>query len=135
MLRELRKRAGLTQQELAEAVGISRPSITCYETGRLSLDVKVAKKIAKVLGCKWWELYDSDCEEERIPIEKDLMFPLLELKQGSEGKLHFFIMGEYEVTGQGNEFTFIYDHKKIAVRIEGQEIDELKKQYDSQLKK
>ena len=44
MLRELRKKAGLTQQELAEVVGISRPTITCYETGRLSLDVKVAKK-------------------------------------------------------------------------------------------
>jgi len=32
MLRELRVKAGLTQQELAEVVGISRPAITCYET-------------------------------------------------------------------------------------------------------
>lgn len=66
MLRELRKKAGLTQQELAEAVGISRPTITCYETGRLSLDVKIAKKIAKVLKCKWWELYENDEDEERL---------------------------------------------------------------------
>lgn len=135
MLRELRKKAGLTQQELAEVVGISRPAITCYETGRLSLDVKVAKKISKVLGCKWWELYEEGCKEKSIRSEKDLMIPLFELKQDGTGQLHFFMMGEYEVTGQGNEFAFIYNNKKIVVRIQGQEIDELRKNYDLQLKK
>lgn len=135
MLRELRKKAGLTQQELADAIGITEQAIGHYEVGRRQLSVSIAKKIAKVLGCKWWQLYESDCEEERILTEKDLMFSLFELKQGSEGKLHFFIMGEYEVTGEGNEFTFIYDNKKIVVRIEGREIDELKKQYESHLKK
>ena len=74
VLRELRKKAGLTQQELAEAVGISRPAITCYETGRLSLDVKIAKKIAKVLNYKWWELYEGDETEEQTETIEPVIF-------------------------------------------------------------
>ena len=57
---ELRKKAGLTQQELGEMVGLTQQAIGHYESGRSSLDVKVAKKIAKALGCKWWELYEDN---------------------------------------------------------------------------
>ena len=44
MLRELRKKAGLTQRELAEAVGITEQAIGHYEVGRRNLNVSLAKK-------------------------------------------------------------------------------------------
>lgn len=37
LLRHLRKRCGLTQQELADRWGLSRETITRYETGALPM--------------------------------------------------------------------------------------------------
>lgn len=74
MLRELRKKAGLTQQELAEAIGITEQAIGHYEMGRRQLSVPIAKKIAKALGCKWWELYEGDETEERDEVIEPVIF-------------------------------------------------------------
>ena len=46
-----RKDAGLTQQQLAEAVSVSRQSIISIERGRFDPTLKVAFRIAQVLGC------------------------------------------------------------------------------------
>lgn len=64
MLRVLRKKAGLTQRELAEAVCVTEQAIGHYETGRRKLSVQLAKKIARVLDCKWWELYEEGEEQK-----------------------------------------------------------------------
>ncbi len=74
MLRELRKKAGLTQRELAEAVGITEQAIGHYEVGRRNLNVSLAKKIAKVLNCKWWELYEDDEAEEQTETIEPVIF-------------------------------------------------------------
>src|SRR5579863_3338083 len=49
-LREARRSAKLTQDDLARAVGISRTSITNIETGRQPLYVHVLMRIAEILG-------------------------------------------------------------------------------------
>lgn len=47
-VRELRQRGdGLTQQQLAEAVGVSRQTIIAIERGRYSPSLEVALKIAR----------------------------------------------------------------------------------------
>jgi putative transcriptional regulator len=47
-VRELRQRGeGLTQQQLAEAVGVSRQTIIAIESGRYSPSLEVALKIAR----------------------------------------------------------------------------------------
>lgn len=51
-LRELREAAGLTQEQLAEAVGVARPLITRAETGAKELSLAVAAAVARELGCK-----------------------------------------------------------------------------------
>ena len=48
---ELRKAAGLSQEQLAIKVGVSRYSIIEYEKGRTSPTLQIANKIAHVLGC------------------------------------------------------------------------------------
>ncbi len=45
-VRELRTSAGMTQQALAEAVGVSRQTINAIETGRYMPSLEVALKIA-----------------------------------------------------------------------------------------
>lgn len=50
-VRELRRAGeGMTQQQLAEAVGVSRQTIIAIEGGRYSPSLEVALKIARVFG-------------------------------------------------------------------------------------
>ena len=54
---ELRKKAGLTQQELSEAAEVSRKSINAIENGVYVPSTVLALKIAKTLGCKVEDLF------------------------------------------------------------------------------
>ena len=56
-LEELRKRAGLTQQELSEAAEVSRKSINAIENGVYVPSTVLALKIAKTLNCKVEDLF------------------------------------------------------------------------------
>lgn len=48
-VRELRQRGkGMTQQQLAEAVGVTRQTIIAIESGRYSPSLEVALKIARI---------------------------------------------------------------------------------------
>ncbi len=56
-LEELRKAAGLTQQELSESAEVSRKSINAIENGVYVPSTVLALKIAKTLGCKVEDLF------------------------------------------------------------------------------
>jgi putative transcriptional regulator len=56
-LEELRKNAGLTQQELSESAGVSRKSINAIENGIYVPSTVLALKISKTLGCKVEDLF------------------------------------------------------------------------------
>ena len=47
---ELRKEQGLTQESLAELLGVSQQSVAAYEVGRLRIAVSMLPRLAKVLG-------------------------------------------------------------------------------------
>jgi putative transcriptional regulator len=51
-LEELRKEAGLTQQDLSEKAEVSRKSINAIENGIYVPSTVLALKIAKTLNCK-----------------------------------------------------------------------------------
>ena len=51
-LQEIRKSAGLTQQDLSESANVSRKSINAIENGVYVPSTVLALKIAKTLGCK-----------------------------------------------------------------------------------
>ena len=53
-IQELRKSKKLTQEELAEKIGIGTPNISYFETGRFSPAVATIEKIAEV---EIYELY------------------------------------------------------------------------------
>ena len=48
----LRKAKGLTQERMAELLGIDQSTVSSWEVGRSSPRVSQLKAIAKALGCK-----------------------------------------------------------------------------------
>ena len=56
-LEEIRKSAGMTQQELSESADVSRKSINAIENGIYVPSTVLALKIAKTLGCKVEDLF------------------------------------------------------------------------------
>lgn len=55
-LKDARRRAGLTQEELAAKAALSAQSIYFYESGRANPSHKALERLADVLGCTLDEL-------------------------------------------------------------------------------
>ena len=63
-IRELRKARRLSQEELADAVGTTRQTITSIEVGKYTASLPLAYKIAKFFGLTIEEVFDfSDLED------------------------------------------------------------------------
>ena len=56
-LEELRRSAGLTQQELSESAGVSRKSINTIENGIYIPSTLLSLKIAKTLKCNVEDIF------------------------------------------------------------------------------
>lgn len=50
-IRAARIAAGMTQQQLADALGVAQQSVTRWETGEREPRVSTLKRIAAALGC------------------------------------------------------------------------------------
>ncbi len=50
LVREARKRAGLTQRELAERAGLSQPAIARLESGRTSPSLEQVQRLMRLAG-------------------------------------------------------------------------------------
>ena len=60
---ELRKREKLSQEELAEKVGVARQTISKWELGETSPDLKQAKELSKIFNVSMDELVDNDVRD------------------------------------------------------------------------
>ena len=65
---ELRKKNGLSQEELAEKVGVARQTISKWELGETSPDLKQAKELSKIFNVSLDELTDNDIKD--VLVEK-----------------------------------------------------------------
>jgi putative transcriptional regulator len=61
-IRELRAKAGLTQEELAREVGVRRETIVFLEQGKYNPSLKLAYKVARVLGTPIEEVFTFEDE-------------------------------------------------------------------------
>ncbi len=61
-VRELRIAHGLTQQQLAEAVGVSRQSINSIECGRYVPSLPLALMFARVFRCSTDHIFTLETE-------------------------------------------------------------------------
>ena len=64
----LRKKSGLSQEELAEKVSVARQTISKWELGETSPDLKQAKELSKIFNVSLDELTDNDIKD--ILVEK-----------------------------------------------------------------
>ena len=62
-LSELRKNKGISQEELAKALGVSQGAISAYETGRWEPSIQTIKKLASILDCTVDELLTDPREK------------------------------------------------------------------------
>ncbi|ACV24938.1 helix-turn-helix transcriptional regulator [Methanocaldococcus fervens] len=59
-LRELRKEHGITQEELAKALGVTRQTIIAIEKGKYDPSLKLALKIVKFFGVKVEDVFELE---------------------------------------------------------------------------
>lgn len=59
-VKELRTARGYMQKDIAERVGCSPAVMSMYEHGQRKLPVKIARKLATIYGCPWYELYEDE---------------------------------------------------------------------------
>lgn len=65
-IQELRKEQRITQNELADAVNVSRQTIISLENGRYNASLVLAHKIAQFFGVKIEDIFIFDGEEENL---------------------------------------------------------------------
>ena len=58
-LYRIRKRMGLTQQDVEDATGIDTATLSLYENYLRLPTVKNAKKLAKLYGFNWTKLFEE----------------------------------------------------------------------------
>lgn len=66
-LKILRERAGLTQRELAERLGVQQPAIARWEAGRVRIPVNRIEEIVRELG------YGLEYDFRAVPMEDAVM--------------------------------------------------------------
>ena len=66
-IKELRTEAGLTQQELADRLGISKQAVSMYETGKRRPAFEIADALADFFGVSIGFLSGSTDQREAYP--------------------------------------------------------------------
>jgi transcriptional regulator with XRE-family HTH domain len=97
-LQELRKQKGLTQEELAESLYVSRTAVSKWESGRGYPNIDSLKAIARFFSVTIDELLSGEeiltiAEEDRIQKEahlRDMVFGLLDLSVAMAFFVPFF---------------------------------------------
>lgn len=80
-IKEIRKQRQMTQQELAEKVGVSQVQIGRLEKSTRTLDVDMLADIAKVLGVEVWELLPKEMQPNITPEEMEVLRAVRKAKQ------------------------------------------------------
>lgn len=62
-IKEFRKKRGITQDELAKAVDVTRQTIISLENGKYNASLQLAHKIAKRFGVRIEEIFIFEEEE------------------------------------------------------------------------
>ena len=85
---ELRKCNNMSQEELAELIGVTRQTLSKYETGESIPDIEKCSAIAKVMGTTLDELVNYDKDENMgigVPPKGKYMFGMV--KVGDKGQI------------------------------------------------
>ena len=116
-----RKRCGMSQEEVAEKLGVSRQTVSKWETDETLPDIRQAKHMAVIYGVSMDELitFDADVKEIQQIIERT--------DESVEERIDW-------TSAWGKRYPILLQYQKevntanYAVRL-GEMLDELKKEY------
>ena len=63
-----REELGLTMEELAEKVGVTKSTVNKYEKGQIDMKVSTIRSLHDVLGLSYIELLDDDENTEELEV-------------------------------------------------------------------
>lgn len=67
-LQTLRSRHGLSQERLAEYLGVARPMISYYETNERQIPLEHLEKLADFFGIDAYDLLDESAENQQTTV-------------------------------------------------------------------
>lgn len=117
----VRKRCGMSQEEVAEKLGVSRQTVSKWETDETLPDIRQAKRMALIYGVSLDELitFDADVKEIQQIIER--------MDESVEEKIDW-------TNAWGKKYPILLQYQKevnsanYAARL-GEMLDELKEEY------
>lgn len=83
-IKELRKSAGYSQEELAKLLNVHQTAVSQWEQGRTTPDLETVKKLAEVFGISTDFLLGNNSEKERAAYiaDEDIIFALFGGEKG-----------------------------------------------------
>lgn len=64
-IQSLRESLGLTQDELAKRLGVTRQTINAIENDKYNPTLQLAFKLSRLFGCSIEEVFDYDAETQK----------------------------------------------------------------------
>lgn len=84
-IKNFRLKAKLSQEQVAGAIGVSRPTYSAIEAGKQKLDTDEAQRLAKLFGITVDELLSGNIAD--MSKYKQMILSYLRLKMGPDGKI------------------------------------------------
>lgn len=104
-IKELRTQRGFSQEHVAKAIGVSRPTYTAIEAGKQKLDLEEAKKLANLLGIDVDTLLSGNMP--KIDKYKHMILTYLRMHLSKDGKVPKTKLAKLLYLA---DFAWFYDH-------------------------
>ena len=85
-LYSLRKNAKMSQEKLAEAVGVSRQSVSKWENGESYPEMENMLKLCEIFHCKLNDLVHEDMQDIDS-LDEEIKMSVVKLEKGKQKKL------------------------------------------------
>lgn len=90
-IRAARQAAGLSQEKLAERLGLTRQAVTKWETGQSAPSTENLLRLAEVLGVPVTALLDASAPEQQMQADQIYALQKEQARQGAAETLHAFL--------------------------------------------
>lgn len=104
-IKELRTEKGLSQEQVARVIGVSRPTYTAIEAGKQKLDLEEAQKLAKSFGIGVDELVSGNIPN--IEKYKHMILSFLRMNLSKDGRIPKTKLAKLLYL---SDFAWFYDH-------------------------
>lgn len=88
-LKHFRSMSGLTQQQVADVLGLDRSTYAYYESGKTTPDIKSVNKLLKIFNISYYELMDEPDPNAVSVSDSDA-------QEDEEDKLHIYDLSKLE---------------------------------------